>query len=147
MSRTLVYLFIAFISLIGNGCGAYMAKQMIDSVTESQIKLMEAQAKIDKEKRSEKHSVEGEVKSVSMRDLNVPNPDPNNVVVDKKENNNNVKVNVKQGVKTIRCCVVVFVDGREKEFNSIPLVPLNSGSYYKIDYNGMNEIVGVTKLR
>jgi hypothetical protein len=45
-------------------------------------------------------------------------------------------MSVRPGKKTLKYCVVIFSDGREKEFNSVPTSPLNGGVYYKIEYNG-----------
>lgn len=126
------------------GCWGFQIKQIVDAASEAQIKQMEAQAKIDKEKRAEKYSVEGTVKTVEMREREVP--DKANAKAKETKTEKGVKVEWETPTKKVRYCVVLFADGREKEFDSIPSSPLDGGKYYRIEYNGMNEITGVQRV-
>jgi len=106
---------------------------------------MKAQAEIDKEKRQEKYYIEGKVKKIEMREKEVESKDTNDIRTTEEKTEKGIKVNVQVLKKQVKYCVVVFEDGREKVFESVPSAPLDSGTYYKIEYNGMNEIVSVSK--
>ncbi len=138
---------LAFFAVVLVSCAGFQVKQILDAATENQIKLMEAQAKIDAEKRKERHTIEGEVKTIEMREKDVPDPDPKNLQQRQQPTDNGVKAEIVQPKIKLKYCVVIFSDGREKEFQSVPTSPLNAGSYYKIEYNGMNEVVAVTKIK
>lgn len=128
------------------GCGAFFAKPLMDAATDNTIKMMEAQAKIEREKRQERYFIEGEVQKVEMREKQIDDPDPAQLQKTQEKTENGIKMSVRPGKKTLKYCVVIFSDGREKEFNSVPTSPLNGGVYYKIEYNGMQEVVSVTKI-
>ncbi len=147
MKRKLLCAMLALCAFIFVACAGFQVKQMAEGMADAQVKIMEAQAKIDKEKRQERYSIEGEVKTIEMREKDIPDPDPEKVKTEQEPTEKGVKIKVVQPPKKIKYCVVVFSDGREKEFQSVPNSPLNAGTYYKIEYNGMNEVVSVTKIK
>lgn len=86
------------------GCGGFIAKQMMDAATDNTIKILEAEAKIEREKRQEKYTVEGEVAKIEMRDKEVADLDPKNMKrsEEKSEDGKSVKIKVEPGKKTIK---------------------------------------------
>jgi len=141
--KTLIVVFLALLAINLSGCGVWMAERVMNNMTDNTIKLMEAQAKIEREKRKESYTIEGVVATVKMGEKEVQDLDPKNIKKNKRVEGNKVEVQVEPGRKTIKTCIVVFEDGREKEFNSVPSMPLTKGMYYIITYNGMNEITQV----
>lgn len=127
------------------GCGGFVAKQAMDSAAENTIKVMEAQAKIDKERRQESYAVEGVVRAVEMREKEVPDPD--RTVTTEEVKGKTVASTTTHRVKKVRYCVVLFADGREREFATVPDRPLTPGTYYVIRYNGMNEVTGAVEAK
>lgn len=122
-----------------SGCGAFMAGHLMDKATENMIKVMEAQAKIEKEKRAESYTIEGRFKSLEMKTEEVPDNDPNKI--EKTQDGN--KVSVKTPTRKITTCVVTFEDGRQKSFRNVPSRELEKGKKYVITYNGMDEVTAV----
>lgn len=135
--KRLMFILVAGLVMLSAGC----AQMLMDNMTNNMIKMMEAQAKIDKEKRAESYTIEGRFKSIEMKTAVVADNDPSKV--EKKQEGNTYSV--KAPTKTIPACVVRFEDGREKEFQSVSTKPMDVGKYYIIVYNGMNEIVSVTE--
>ncbi|MBY0549979.1 MAG: hypothetical protein K2W95_22080 [Candidatus Obscuribacterales bacterium] len=123
-----------------SGCGLVYGP-LIDKATDNMIKLMEAQAKIDKERRAESYTIEGRFKSVEMKTEEVPDNDPSKI--EKTQDGN--KVSVKTPVKKITTCVVTFEDGRQKSFRNVPSREMEKGKRYIITYNGLDEVTGVTE--
>lgn len=112
---------------------------MMDQMLKSTSDFAERMAKIEQEKvahlRSQKSSIEGEISEVKY-------VDKDEVVQVRTTNtkNNSVRIDTENKIVTKRVFIVVFSDGREKEFKEPPQKPLNKGEYYIIEFNGMNEI-------
>lgn len=145
-ARGVLAVSLAALSLTVLGCTGFMTKQTVDAVVDGQIRLMEAQAKIDREKRQERYTIEGLVRAVEMREKEIPDPDPTHLRKKEEPTEKGVRVAVEQPKIKVKHCVVIFEDGREKEFRSVPPVPLGAGVYYRVEYNGMQEVVSVTQL-
>jgi hypothetical protein len=116
---------------------------MMDKMTQMMEKMAELQLKIEKEKRAQIHTVEGVVLKVETltveREMEAAKEMKKELESDK-----NIKINTKRTYKVYN---VVFTDGREKEFSTVPAKPLESGVAYIITYNGMNEIVEIKKVQ
>lgn len=117
------------------------AQMLIDNMTDNAIKMMKASEEIRKERRKESYSIEGTIKTIEMREREIPDSNPDNL---KKDRNGN-KVTISQPNVKVKYCVILFTDGREKELNSIPSKPLESGKYYVIKYNGLDEVTEITE--
>ena len=123
-----------------SGCGLIYGP-LIDKAADNMIKVMEAQAKIDKERRAESYIIEGRFKSLEMKTEEVADNDPSKI--EKTQDGN--KVSVKTPTKKIITCVVTFEDGRQKTFRNVPSREMEKGKKYIITYNGLDEVTGVTE--
>lgn len=131
------------VALLNCSCGVFVAERMMDKMTQMMEKMAELQLKIEKEKRAQIHTIEGVVLKVETltveREMEAAKEMEKELKSDK-----NIKINTK---KTYKVYNVVFADGREKEFSTVPAKPLESGVAYIITYNGMNEIVEIKKVQ
>lgn len=129
-----------------SGCAGFIADQVLDSATDNAIKLMEAEAKINKEKRAQSNVLVGRFKSLEMKTEQVREEDPSKIKREKKTVDGKIEVSLVVPTKTIKTCVVVFQDGREMSFRNIPLNEMEPGKRYIITYNGLNEITETSEL-
>lgn len=129
--------------LISAGCADRMAARLMDSVADNAIKMMKAQAEIDKEKRKEVYEITGVVSKAEMDSKVVPDNNPDKLI---KTTDGN-KVKVEPGHKVVKIYKITFEDGREKQFDNIPNAPVYTGKNYIIRYNGMNEIISVQEIK
>lgn len=146
-TRLFTLCFALFIICGMSGCAGFIADQIMDSATENAIKLMEAEAKISKEKRSESYTIEGRFQSLEMRTEKVAEEDPAKIQTTKKVDGNKVEMSLEMPSKTIKTCVVTFEDGREKAFRNVPAREMEKGKRYIITYNGMNEITQTVEAK
>lgn len=121
------------------GCGPWAAGHLLDKMTDNAIKMMEAQAKIEREKRAESYTIEGRFAGLEMQTTEVPETDPSKL--QRKQEGN--KVTVEAPTRKIKTCIITFMDGREKEFRNVPPRELEPGKRYLITYNGLNEITSI----
>ncbi|MBY0359747.1 MAG: hypothetical protein K2W82_17225 [Candidatus Obscuribacterales bacterium] len=128
-----------------SGCAGFIVDQVLDSATENAIKLMEAQAKIDKEKRAESYTIEGRFKSLEMKTETVQETDPSKIKREKKTVEGKTEVSLEVPTKTIKTCVIVFQDGRDMSFRNVPTREMEANKRYVITYNGLNEITQVVE--
>lgn len=134
---------LALVSLLfSSGCGLIVAERMMDKMTEMMEKMAELQLKIEKERRSQIFTVEGKVLKVETRTIEREMEAAKEMESELKADKN-IKINTKRTVKVYN---IVFVDGREKEFSTIPSKPFEEGINYLITYNGMNEITEIKRL-
>lgn len=128
--------------LFSTGCGYVFVHSMMDKMMEHQLKLMEEERKDRELKRKEVSQIEGVVLKLEYRDVEVVDLD-SEPKKESKRDGNVVLVEVKTPKKKQRKMIVIFEDGREKEFVDTPSIPLESGKYYVIKYNGMNEFLEI----
>lgn len=142
MRRFITCVLVVF-AILNCSCGLFVAERMMDKMTQMMEKMAELQLKIEKEKRAQIHTVEGVVLKVETltveREMEAAKEMKKELESDK-----NIKINTKRTYKVYN---VVFTDGREKEFSTVPAKPLESGVAYIITYNGMNEIVEIKKVQ
>lgn len=125
-----------------SGCGFIAAGHLMDKASENMIKVMEAQARIEKEKRAESYTIEGRFKTLEMKTEEIEEIDASKFESDKS--GKDAKPARKK--KTITTCNITFEDGRQKSFRTVPPQEMEQGKRYRINYNGMNEITGVSEL-
>lgn len=142
MKRIFLIALVAIIPTLA-GCQGFIIDQVLDSATENAIKMMEAQEKINAEKRAQSFTLEGTFKSLEMKEKVVNVEDPSLIKATKKGNEAKVEI----PTKTIKTCVITFSDGREMEFRNIPSKGMVAGKKYLIKYNGLNEITDVQELK
>lgn len=140
-SKILVLALIATLPFL-SGCGALLAERLIDTATDNMIKLMEAEAKINAEKRALSYTVEGRFKELSMSEKVVPETDTSKI--ERKQDGSTTSI--ERPTKTIRTCLLTFADGRQVEFNNVPPKELVPGKKYLVTYNGLDEITAVHEL-
>lgn len=130
-----------------SGCAGFIVDQVLDSATDNAIKLMEAEARINKEKRAESYTIEGRFKSLEMKTEEVPDEDPSKIKRQQKNVDGKIEASLELPKKTIKTCVITFQDGREKSFRNVPTSEMEAGKRYVITYNGMNEITQTTEVK
>ena len=140
--QRLVTCCLVVLALLNCSCGVFVAERMMDKMTEMMEKMAELQLKIEKEQRAQIYTIEGVVSKVET--LTVEREMEAAKEMEKElKSDQNIKINTK---KTYKVYNVVFADGREKEFRTVPSKPLEAGVAYIITYNGMNEITEIKRL-
>jgi hypothetical protein len=117
-NRIVVVFILIFIACV-LGCAGFQVKQIMDAATENQIKLMEAKAKIDKEKRQERYIIEGTVKSVKMKEKEIPDPDPTHLKQSKTEKDQEAKL-IQPLIRVKYCLLFLLMVGRRSSIQFPP---------------------------
>jgi hypothetical protein len=142
MLKRIAFVLVACLIPTLSGCGVFVAGHLLDKATDNMVKLMEAEARIEKEKRAQSYTIEGRFGSLEMKEEQVPETDT--AKIEKKEENG--KATVTRPMRKVKTCVITFEDGRQKSFRTVPSSEMEKGKKYRITYNGMDEITSVNTL-
>lgn len=129
--------YLLLIPLLFCGCGLIVAERMIDKMGD----FAERMEKIQKEKREE---LRGKVSTIegTILESKTIEKEVEREIHSFEEKNGKTEIVTKKHLVKEKVFTVFFTDGREKIFQT-PDKPLLPGKYYKIKYNGLNEIVEI----